>query len=530
MNAHTNPAQAGHGLPATPPEQIEADYRKAMFYGDYPLGDREGLASLIRDVSSRLPADALPEVLGRALNALLQMGGERTLRDLLKSLQEPILAGAPDGLLPGMAQPIFALLAKNGDAATLGAHCGRALELSAAAGFIAQVNDRSAGRRRVVFVADQINYKVLREALYLRKRGCRTFLVGLTSYPPEVEAAHALAFDAKLALPGNLLVLGLLLDRLAPDIYHVHCNMGRYLQGRLVIERKGNAKVVCEYNDIGSIYADRDSMCREWGTAIVDGDIAMERFILHRADAFVHQWSPAIEPVLERMHGAMPPALQFQPYPCHEFLAYGDDKLSNEDGVIRFAYAGNPCPVASNTPGALFPGRYLPETVEALCGQGFAVDIFMDPSKADWFHDPEGRYALARQRCPRFQMRRGVAPHELPRLINRHDFGLIALKVEMAATLVRPEKWRLDMANKFFAYMEAGLPVLVNAESGYIAEMVEHHGVGVAVSSEELDTVGARLRQLDYAEMAANVKRFNTEHMMDRQIDRLVALYDRIGG
>jgi hypothetical protein len=516
------------GIAPTPPETIEAAYRQSLLNGHYPLGDRAGLDHLVRGLGASAPGTALPELARRLLQLLVKMGGEATVRDLVKSLQEPILASAPDALMPELAQSTFELLAQLRDEPALTRYCDRALDRSAA-DFVAQVNDRSGGgARHVVFVADQINYKVLREALYLRKRGCRTFLLGLTAYPPEVEQAHDLAFDARLALPDNLLMLGLLLDRLTPDIYHVHCNMGRYLHGRLVIEHKGSARVVCEYNDIGSVYADRDSMCQAWGALKVDGDAAMERFILHHADGLVYQWKPAIEAELANVHGAAPPAVQFQPYPCAEFLAHSADKLSKQDGVIRFVYAGNPCPVAHNTPGGLFPGRYLPETAEALCAQGFAVDVFMDPSKFDWFHDNEGRYGLAKQRFPAFRMLKGVAPGEVSQLISRYDYGLMALKLDMSESRITAVKWRNEMANKFFAYLEAGLPLLVSAELQYMAELVEEWGIGIVASSDELPRIAARVQAFDYDRAAANVQRFNAAHMMDRQIDRLIALYDRI--
>ena len=472
------------------PEQVELSYRQAHFNGEYVAGDRVGLLRLLTEMVDRMPADGLQVLMELVVRFFGERGEDQVLRDYW--------------------QDVAARQAR---------------------GFIDAVNQGPVGRGRVVFVTHQINYKVLREALYLRKHGFNCFLIALANYPPEVLATFDSVMLNRFVIPNNLLLLGVLLQQLRVDIIHVHCDMHWYSHGRVAIERKkGRARVVCEFNDIGSVYAEREAMCRRFPAHEVDFDVAMERYVCNYADGFVHQWNPAIEGELRTLHGGLPPAIEFQPYACSEFSHYSDEKWSSQDGILRFVYAGNVCPVSANTPGELFPGRYLPETAESLCAQGFALDVLQDPSKYEHFWDPENRYATAMQRFPRFQMKKGVTADDLARAICHYDYGMMLLKFDPTISRVTETKLRLSIANKFFAYLEAGLPLVVTAEFRAMAAIVEKYGIGIAVPLAETDRLNELLRGADYQAMAANVKRFNAEFSMEQQIPRLIGLYDVVLG
>lgn len=525
-------------IPALPthvlPEVAMALVAGAAATGPDPVAERF-LARSLGEALDHLAPEIVHEIIGAAVGAFVK-SAEREVANafLSRSVAEmvPRLSGQA---VSGVVSPVISSLVGAGAEGPLAAYMARIVEHDHGA-FVAAVNDPAAGRRRVVFVATRINYKMFREALYLRKNGHRAFLVSLIDIRDEIRASFAAAFDAIVTLPHNLVHLEALLQRLGPEVYHVHCSMFEYALGRAVIENKGDAACVCEVDDITTVYAEREVMYGTWTQATVDLDFAMESFICNRADGFVHQFGQGVEDELRERHGALPPAIVMQPYACPEFIAYGDDKPSRRDGVVRIVNAGAVCPAIEATPPHLLPGRSLPETVETLLEQGLAVDIVLDPSKhgtityEDLGNPTWAAYGNLVDRYPRFRFENGVPVDEVARRLNCYDFGIVLLTLDPKVLRVKESKFRFQVAGKFYAYLEAGLPVIVNAEFETMARIVTEHDIGFAVHSSEIDSVAERIASLDYARMADNVKRFNERHNMGTEIARLIGLYDRVVG
>ena len=125
------------------------------------------------------------------------------------------------------------------------------------------VNDETArgeSAGTVVFVCRNSYNLIQREARYLRQNGYRCFLLNMAPINPAYRATFEECFDGIYDGFRTYVALGLVVEALSPDIFHIQCHMWEYLMGRVVIERRRAAKVVCEFYDITSVYADRDRL------------------------------------------------------------------------------------------------------------------------------------------------------------------------------------------------------------------------------------------------------------------------------
>ena len=397
------------------------------------------------------------------------------------------------------------------------------------ADFVSSVNSPKRDSRSVVFVAHAPYFLILREAMYLRRNGHRVFLATLGQIPENLKGIFKANFDGIVDARGNFRLLRSLLAELGPDVFHVQCWMWYTVLGRLAIESKGLAAVVCEFYDITSVYAERDLLCGNWPAGVVDFDFAMERYILHHADAVITRFPADVVAEWRDRHGAMPLHIRMHAYPCPEFIDYGASKLSDGDGVTRLVYAGGLIPLDGRNPPALFPETGMPGAFRILLEQGFAIDILQDP------HSPlaadDARYAdyieLARK-YRRLGFVEGVPPDRLAAKLAVYDYGILLFDYDPGVVRIRDSQRRGVVATKIFAYLEAGLPVLVNAEYDEMSRILNEHGIGLAVHSSELGSVAELLKGFDYQKTVDNIRRFNEQHGMDREIHRLIELYDKI--
>jgi|GEM_PF-1553984 len=395
------------------------------------------------------------------------------------------------------------------------------------AAFIADVN-RETEERRIVFLANRAYLPILREAMYLKRTGHRVFLAGLAPFPPTVREVFERTFDATVCTFAHRGLLRALLTRLTPDIFHVQCMMWHYLLARLAIDHRGGAAVVCDFYDVTSVFAEREVLASRWPTDMVDLDLAMERHILHNADAVLHRFTPQVIEEWRQRHGAMPPEIEMQPYPCAEFIAYTETKHSQADGVLRFVYAGGIVPRDDDHSPDMFSFYHQIESIRLLLDQGYAVDILHDPLRpfgdlaeyADY-------HALARD-FPRFRFLPGQSPERVTSTLAGYDFGLVLTLIDRSVLRTSGRQITDITTTKLFTYFEAGLPVVVNAEFEAMARRVVDNGLGIAIHSSEIGEIAERLQSFDYAEAVANIRRYNEDHGMHREIGRLTALYDRI--
>jgi len=403
------------------------------------------------------------------------------------------------------------------------------LALPIASKFIEAFN--AAPEPKIVFVAIIPFYQILRESIVLRQRGYTTWLLHLTELDAETEKMFSKHFDSVQPLPRNLDILGVVLRRLDMKLVHmqtqqfeVHVPMTRY-----VLENRGDAKSFCEFYDVLSMLIDHDVLKRLWRDA-ADYDFANERYIFETADAVSCRFDTRWREELREKFPAAGPMIEMHPYPLDEFIGYGQKKLSSENNrphlvypahITKFEADGSVQWPTIRTLGAV-PYYYA----TTLTGQGLDFTIYNEITHS--VDDPGYKlYRELEREDPLFHFLPGIPPEQFTEVVGRYNFGINLTTADPAKMEVRDSQYDV-FATKIFTFLEAGLPMIVSKELRVMANFVEYYGVGFTVSRHELDTIGERIKSFDYAAAVANIRKYNEAHSMDREIERVIAIYHQL--
>lgn len=393
--------------------------------------------------------------------------------------------------------------------------------------FCEAVNYREVGRKTVLFVATTPYFVILREAMYLRRMGFDPVLLCLAPVPGSLTAVVEETFVAVANTRGSFRCLKTLLEAVKPDLVHVQCWMWMYVLGRMAIETCPDSVVVCEFYDATSLFAERKDMLAKWKPALVDLDYALEHFIMCHADAVVSRYSPEVAQAWADSHGAAPRYLEFQPYPCPEFLHYAEARPSKDDGLVRLLHAGSFTPRDGDHPPSLYPEVSTPDVFLSLLEQGFAIDVLCPPH-----FDPDSlgpQYEAYRKLVrdfEHFQFMPGVSPDRFAEVASAYDFGILLFDYDPASVCLRDLWMKGVMPTRFFSYLEAGLPGIVISEYRDMTRFLEKNGVGFGVPSKDIPRLREIVADYDRDAAVANVRRYNEAHGMDKEIGRLVDLYN----
>lgn len=394
--------------------------------------------------------------------------------------------------------------------------------------FIDAANNRADGARTVVFVATTPYFVISRESLYLRRNGFRTYLICAAHLPPAIKAFFEDVFDGVADGCNSGRIMRGLVRQLRPTLFHVQCWMLSYVLGGLVLRNRGQTPVICEFYDVTSIYGSREVLAELWGEARIDLDLAMESLILDEADGLVHRFPQREVKAWGGRRGNLPLNIEMHSYVCPEYVRYRDDKPSKRDGVIRLVYAGGLVPQTADHPRTIYAEANQPQTFRMLLEQGFALEVRHSPYRPIVEGDPTYQTFVELEReyaC--YRLHDGVLPDRLPGVIAGYDFGLILCDMDLSILRLNPGQMRGGFGTKFFTYLEAGLPVIVNAEYDEMARLVNEWGVGLSIASSEIPNLAERLKSFDYDGAVANIRRLNREFGMDTQIHRLIGLYEQ---
>jgi len=135
-------------------------------------------------------------------------------------------------------------------------------------------------------------------------------------------------------------------------------------------------------------------------------------------------------------------------------------------------------------------------------------------------------YVDLRNRYPNFRLLQGVAPDQLPQVLQYYDFGLLMTDFTAARTRISWGQRVGTFGTKIFAYLEAGIPVIVNAEYTAMAKLVEQNEVGIAVSSVEVVALREIIKSVNYPALLRNISKFQARNAMAIRIHELL---DAIG-
>lgn len=94
-----------------------------------------------------------------------------------------------------------------------------------------------------------------------------------------------------------------------------------------------------------------------------------------------------------------------------------------------------------------------------------------------------------------FHWKPPISFQKVPSILSQFNFGLIALSA--GRTQVSSMHFQCQFSGKFYAYMQAGLPLIVSPNMIYLAELVRKYNLGIVLPVEQMNTLGSVLNEAD---------------------------------
>jgi len=398
------------------------------------------------------------------------------------------------------------------------------------ADFVAAFN-KTAGRK-VLFVCGRPYFQIMREAQALRKQGFSTALVHLGDVSEDIQEFIAQSFDLQLQLPENLLILIAILSKLEAKLIHVQCWMHCFdlPLASVVIQHKGSAKVICEFYDLLTVFSEKWALA-QYNSEFAEFNFYIDEYVWTHGDGFLVRAPKIAHDDLRARYKLTAPIIEMHPYPSKD-MASGrkiDGKRSAE-GAPNLVYAGSLTPLKAD--GKPHWPRYadgggILSAYTNIVEQGLNLTILHDPNKS-LDHLDFAYYVERANKYPNFQLMNGVSPKKLSELLGQFDFGISVVDFTPTDLDVRPILFKTAVATKIFAYLEAGLPVIVNKEHEYTAEIIESNNLGFAVHSSELGEIKNKIEAFDYEQCLEDIRIFNTNNTIEDKIERVTNLYETV--
>jgi len=348
----------------------------------------------------------------------------------------------------------------------------------------------------------------------LREQGIPTVFMSLNASNHQFKHGQ---FDLVLDVMGELDLFYWVLRTFPFRVVHFQAwlDLTRFAAAAAVIAK---SPVVVECNDLAHHLLAPADYDRLFSAGAYAREMRAFRLVCERADAVVFNQAPAArEAVLDGV-SVSGPVLHFHSYPDESIAAWEEPAYAPP---YRLVYAGNVN--ASCSPRPVFGDVQLLGLIRLLTAQGVCFTLLMNPylrGQSGLYQD----YEYERRGNPLFRVEDGLPPERLPAAIAGHHFGSMLYRYPPDMVLLDTHR-RFILPTKFFAYLEAGLPVLVSEEIEALAGIVREHGLGLAVSQARLADLPGLLATADYAALKAGVAAWRRDNGLRRHIGELLDLY-----
>lgn len=253
-------------------------------------------------------------------------------------------------------------------------------------------------------------------------------------------------------------------------------------------------------------------------------DCFSEEFLFKKADGVVLTMNTLVAgEKLQLRYNSKVPTLEFPTYVCDEFFEE-EEKYSRKDGGTYLVYGGIVAP--SHHPREIYGAAQFLDLAKNFIHQGFCFHIYLSPHFSPMqIKTLYADYVQFAADSPGFKFQYGVPLDRATKAFSRYDFAVMIHKTK--GTKMNAFHFNTCIPTKFFTYLSAGLPVIINKEFGYIVSVVKKYEIGIVIDQDEIDALAEIIKRYDYEKLKANVKRAREELSMKKHIDRLIDFYEK---
>lgn len=368
----------------------------------------------------------------------------------------------------------------------------------------------------IVFVKGLPRMRILKQALGLKNTGkYKLILVAQKCIPEILEGIFE-----EIQFYKTRLGLARILRGVNPYIIHAQSPPDKDVE---TVIKHANCPVVTDSYDIKSLapnYFEGKLFKRE---------LSAEKFRFENADGIIFR--DLIIDFMKQKYHISCPVLHFLDYPPKQLIVETPlPKSSKTDGEIHIVYAGqvHPLNLSSDRYGLSQYG----EIAEVITAQKIHFHIYPAPSLYSFYSF--SCYKDLERKNPYFHFHRGLPIYQLNKEISQYDYGWFPPRpTNLQIHKIYPA---MEVGNKFFTYLEAGLPIILSEENQYAANLIQKYNIGVVCNLgklyerdfEKLYELRAILEQVDCEELSNNVLEARKILSMENQIHRLISFYKQV--
>lgn len=249
-----------------------------------------------------------------------------------------------------------------------------------------------------------------------------------------------------------------------------------------------------------------------------------ERWFFRNAHALVHKMDTNKLQYLQGITSNLPDrVMQFLPFlPSSEFPDIPTTR--HIPSAPRIVYLGG-----VQFPSPLRDFRYTQDRqAEIVASAGAEFHVYPAPlNKTGKVHMRELE-RLARD-CPFLRIHPGQSfGRSFLREVSQYDYGWFVDRYNKETTC--PHFAETAFGQKVFAYIAAGLPIIVLKDFQFVADYIQKRSIGIVIEDLDSKDLKQKLANVDYPRMRERVLRLRSEITVEANIGRLIQLFADLAG
>lgn len=118
-----------------------------------------------------------------------------------------------------------------------------------------------------------------------------------------------------------------------------------------------------------------------------------------------------------------------------------------------------------------------------------------------------------------FHVHKVIPNLDLNKIIGEYHYGFC---LAFYNDLLDKRLLKTAISNKLFSYLEAGIPVIINEEIEFSANIVRKYGCGVVISEKDLPNLKKILKKQNYSKLLQGVEKAREELKLSKQSERII--------
>lgn len=339
--------------------------------------------------------------------------------------------------------------------------------------------------RTVIFLADKPYFSIARHALNLKKQGIQTKLIYCSEVSIDVKRFLKDVFGQIIFEEKKELIMEKA-NRISTELHFFQTWMWKYKETYSMLSASKAEKKIVEFYDITSFFAETDDLKKIWKSEDVDSDMFYEKELIKSSTTSFARFPQSILDEYASKFNCAGKLLELHPCSSEVSKKSFFSKMTNLGKKFTILYTGGLIPRNEAHPAEIFPERGLFDVFEELIKKGFQVEVLHDPNRPlrNEKESLKDFFKLSK-RNKNFKLFDGIPPDLYSKKAANYFAGIILSNIPIQNRIGK-NILRGGVGTKFFSYLEAGLPIMVNNEYIYMKKLIEKYNAGLAFSFSDL--------------------------------------------